>query len=430
MPDVRLMTFDPGHFHAALIQKEMVPGVAPTVHVYADLGPDLLAHLNRISGFNRRALDPTRWQLEVHAGSDPLSRMLAEKPGNVVVFSGRNRGKIDAILASLEAGLHVLADKPWVIAVEDLPKLQRALELAQKNRLIALDIMTERYEVTNALQRELIHDPAVFGAIEPGSQDRPGVFLESEHFLSKMVAGVALRRPSWWFDIAQTGEGLADVGTHLVDLVAWTLFPEQSVALEDIRILRGGRSPTNLSKKEFSRVTGEADFPAFLADKVVSSNLLFYCNNSLSYILRGVHVWLNVAWGVDAGPGKGDRHLSRFRGSRSYIEVRQGMAEDFRPEVYVVPRESPDVPGVESALNRRVGLLQEKFPGLNYVQLGEKFRLEIPEKLRVGHEAHFAEVFRSFLHYLDNAETLPAWEQPNMLAKYHITTNGVRLAQA
>src|SRR2546425_7944619 len=28
MADVRLMTLDPGHFHAALIQKEMYPGVA------------------------------------------------------------------------------------------------------------------------------------------------------------------------------------------------------------------------------------------------------------------------------------------------------------------------------------------------------------------------------------------------------------------
>ena len=28
MSDVRLMTVDPGHFHAALVQKEMYPGVA------------------------------------------------------------------------------------------------------------------------------------------------------------------------------------------------------------------------------------------------------------------------------------------------------------------------------------------------------------------------------------------------------------------
>src|SRR5688572_32522194 len=38
--DVRFMTLDPGHFHAALVQKEMYPGVSPQVDVYAPLGPD------------------------------------------------------------------------------------------------------------------------------------------------------------------------------------------------------------------------------------------------------------------------------------------------------------------------------------------------------------------------------------------------------
>jgi hypothetical protein len=90
--DVRLMTLDPGHFHAGLIQKEMYPGVDETVHVYAPLGPDLLAHLGRVAAFNRRAERPTSWRLEVHAGPDFLERMLREKPGNVAVLSGRNRG--------------------------------------------------------------------------------------------------------------------------------------------------------------------------------------------------------------------------------------------------------------------------------------------------------------------------------------------------
>ena len=59
-PGVRLITLDPGHFHAGLIQKEMYPGVDPTVHVYAPLGPDLLAHLGRVSAFNRRAENARR----------------------------------------------------------------------------------------------------------------------------------------------------------------------------------------------------------------------------------------------------------------------------------------------------------------------------------------------------------------------------------
>src|SRR5947207_2741265 len=104
MSDIRLMTLDPGHFHAALVQKQSAPGIAPLVHVYAPLGPDLLAHLSRIAGFNARRDDPTAWQLEVHAGPDALERMLRERPGNVVVISGRNRGKVQRIKAAVDAG--------------------------------------------------------------------------------------------------------------------------------------------------------------------------------------------------------------------------------------------------------------------------------------------------------------------------------------
>src|SRR5262245_57409799 len=127
MNEVRLITLDPGHFHAALVQKEMYEGVAKQVHVYAPLGPDLAAHVGRVAGFNPRADRPTDWNLEVHAGADFLDRALRDKPGNVAVFSGRNRGKIDRILAAVRAGLNVLADKPWVIEADDLPKLDEAL---------------------------------------------------------------------------------------------------------------------------------------------------------------------------------------------------------------------------------------------------------------------------------------------------------------
>ena len=47
----RLITLDPGHFHAALVQKSMVPGVSPEVHIYAPAGPDLDLHLERIRAF-------------------------------------------------------------------------------------------------------------------------------------------------------------------------------------------------------------------------------------------------------------------------------------------------------------------------------------------------------------------------------------------
>jgi predicted dehydrogenase len=429
MSDVRLMTYAPGHFHAALVQKEMYPGVSPLVHVYSPLDADLLAHLARVAAFNARPNSPTAWEMEVHTGPDPLRRMLADRPGNVVVVSGRNRPKIDVILASLQAGLHVLADKPWVVRPEDLPRLAEALDLAERKRLVALDVMTERWEVTTRLQRELIQDRAVFGELDAGSEDRPAVFIESEHFLCKEVAGTQLRRPAWFFDVEEAGEGLADVGTHLADLVPWLLFPGQPIGLGDIRLSRADRTPTLLSRADFQRVTGEADFPAILADRVQSGQMLYYCNTTLSYALRGVHVWLNVAWGFEAGPNQGDRHLARVRGTRSIVEVRQGAAELHRPKVYVMPRDCAALPAVRAALGRRLEALQEDYPGVTFDEVGDKLRLEVPVRLRVGHEAHFGEVARQFLSYLDDPSRLPAWEKANMLAKYHVTTRGVELAR-
>src|SRR3954468_4975164 len=151
----RAIPFDPGHFHAALVQKEMDAAVNRRVHVYAPLGPDLIAHLGRIAGFNTRRQRPTSWQLEVHTGSDGRERLLRERPGNVVVLSGRNRGKIDHILAAVRGGLTVLADKPWVLVPEALPRLEEALDIADEKGLIAYDIMTERHEITSVLQTEL-----------------------------------------------------------------------------------------------------------------------------------------------------------------------------------------------------------------------------------------------------------------------------------
>ena len=81
MSDVRLMTVDPGHFHAALVQKEMYPGVAARVDVYAPLGADLYEHLKRIDAFNRRAASPTTWSVDVHASPDYFERMLRRAAG-------------------------------------------------------------------------------------------------------------------------------------------------------------------------------------------------------------------------------------------------------------------------------------------------------------------------------------------------------------
>src|SRR6188472_1615625 len=106
MKPIRLITLSPGHFHAALVQKQMPPGVHRRCHVYGPLDRDTLAHIDRIVGFNTRADKPTHWELDLRTGPDWLDRFLREQPGNTVVLSGRNRPKIDLIQAAVGCGLN------------------------------------------------------------------------------------------------------------------------------------------------------------------------------------------------------------------------------------------------------------------------------------------------------------------------------------
>jgi len=428
--DLKLITLDPGHFHAALFQREMLPGVSPTAYVYAPLGPDLTAHLNRVAQFNLRRDNPTHWQLEIYAGPDPLKRMLTERPGNIVVLSGNNREKIDRIEASVRAGLNVLADKPWIIEPEAFPKLQAALDTADRRRVIGYDAMTERFDVVCQLQRELVNDREVFGAPLKGTPDEPAVRIESMHYIMKEVAGAPLLRPVWFFDIRQQGEGLTDVGTHLIERAQWTLFPETAIDYRrDIVVLSGTRWPTVLTRAQFQRVTGAAEFPDFLRGAVKDDQLEYFCNNSVSYTLRGVHVRAGVRWECEATGGAKDSVRSVFRGSKSRIEARQGEAERFRPELFVIPANQNDRFAVRNALQRKMETLQQTYPGVAMEDQTDGFHILIPDALRVGHETHFALVCRRFLDYVRNPKLLPIWEKPNMLAKYYVTTKGVELAR-
>jgi predicted dehydrogenase len=428
--DVRLMTADPGHFHAALIQKEMYPDVATRVDVFAPLGADLIEHLKRIAAFNNRAERPTAWELEVHTGPDFFERMLRDRPGNVVVLSGRNRPKIGRIAQSVSGGLHVLADKPWILTSADMPKLDAALAEADAKGLVAYDIMTERFEITSMLQKELVNDPDTFGTIERGTESDPGVYMESVHYLMKTVAGAPNIRPAWFFDTAEQGEGLNDIGTHLVDLVQWTLFPGQALDYRaDVRLVAAQRWPTWIPEQDFRRVTGEAGFPKAIAGAVKDGRLEYYCNTLVSYSLRGIHTRLNVIWDWEPAPGGGDTHFAYYKGSRARVEVRQTRADKLRPELYVIPRDAAGKAQILAAVRRKLESLQREYPGVGVEDRDGEIHVTIPDRFRVGHEAHFAEVASNYFKYLRDRTTLPAWERPNMLAKYYVTTAGAELSR-
>lgn len=430
-PDVRLITLDPGHFHAGLVQRLMYPQVSPTVYVYAPEGPELQDHLQRITGFNTRPENPTHWQEKVYVGPDFLDRMVREKPGNVVVISGNNARKSEYIDRAVQAGFNVLADKPMAITPQGFDLLRQTFQTAAQKEVLLYDIMTERSEIMSILQRELARQPELFGQLQPGSPAQPAVEMESVHHFFKEVAGKPLTRPAWFFDVRQQGEAIPDIGTHLVDLVQWICFPDQALDWQkDVTVRSARRWPVRLTPVQFQRVTGLDHYPDFLKPDVGPDGLLdVFQNGEVAYTLRGVSVKVSALWRFEAPPGTKDTHYALLRGTRAWLRIKQGPEQHYAPTLYVENKSGAPPAVFERIVRAAVARLGAAWPGVDLKPAGDTWEILVPEKYSVGHEAHFTQVTERFLHFLADRR-LPPWEVPNLLAKYYTTTQAYALSHA
>ena len=425
---VNLITVDPGHFHAALVQKIMYDQVSPNVHVYAPEGPDCKQHLDRIKSYNSRQVDPTSWNEIVYTGPDYFEKMIYEKGGNVVVLSGNNRKKAEYITKSVNAGLNVLADKPMIIRPEDFPGLQVDFTNAAAKGILLYDIMTERFEVTTILQKLLSQNSEVFGTLKKGSKEDPAVTKVSVHHFSKIVSGSPLLRPAWFFDVEQQGEGIVDVTTHLVDLVQWECFPEQVLSPADIKMEGAKRWPTLISPDEFKGVTGLDSFPDYLQKDVKSGKLNVFSNGEMIYQIKGVFAKVSVEWKYQAPPGGGDTHYSIMHGTRCDLIIKQGAEEKFLPTLYVENIKGVTISDFTAKLNEVIRTLN--YDSLQVEPVGnDALKVIVPKKYRVSHEEHFAQVTAKFLEYMKEGK-MPEWEVPNMITKYYTTTRALQMAKA
>ena len=422
---IKLMTLDPGHFHASLIQKTSYENIDLTVDVYAPEGSEVNSFLNSIDAYNNREENPTNWKINSHLGNNYLEKMIAEKPGNVMVVSGKNSKKIDYILSAVKAGINVYADKPLVTDPEGLEKLMQVFDIAEKNNVLVYDIMTERFEVTTAIQKALSMSQSIFGELLDGTLENPAISKESVHHLFKYVSGKPLVRPAWFLDTKQQGEGIIDVTTHLVDLVQWEAFPNQIIQSSDVNMLSARRWATILSKDQFKKITGLDSYPDYLQKDLKENYLHAYCNGEMNYTIKGKHAKVSVIWNYEAPEGTGDTHQSTMRGTKSDLIIKQGVEENFKPTLYVKSKSNESF---ESDLSVTISELQNDFPGISSKKINNSlWEILIPEILKIGHEAHFGQVTNNFLKYFEEGR-LPEWEVPNMKTKYYTTIEAYKLA--
>jgi predicted dehydrogenase len=410
----------------------MYPQVDAVVHVYAPAGPDLQEHLKRVEGYNSRAESPAHWQEVVYSGPDFLQKMLRQKAGNVVILAGNNLRKTEYIDRSIKAGFNVLADKPMAITPDEFDLLRKDLSLAARKKLFLCDIMTERYEITTVLQRELARTPEVFGTLTAGDAEHPSVVMESVHHFFKEVSGTPLIRPAWFFDVRQEGEAIPDVGTHLVDLVQWECFPEKPLDWKkDVQLHSARRWPTQLTPQQFQRVTSLAQYPEYLKSATAPDGRLnVYQNGDVNYRICGVEARVTALWSFEAPPGCGDTHYSQLIGTRAILTIKQGEIEHYRPTLYVEKKSGMNTDhDFEPALRAAVQRLCRTWPGLEVKGSGGGYEIVVPDKYRVGHEAHFAQATDEYLRFLAKGK-MPDWVVPNLLAKYFTTTGAWRLSRA
>ena len=429
--EVKLITLDPAHFHAALVQKSMYPGIDSVVQVYAPAGLGLTEQLDYIKQYNSRAKEPTRWIEKVYTGTDYLQKMLEEKKGNVVVLAGNNQRKAEYIKKSVDDGMNVLADKPMAIGTGGFDSLKQAFADAKQKGVLLYDIMTERSEITTILQKKLAGMPAVFGELQPGTDDSPAVTMESVHRYFKTVSGKPLIRPDWFFDPLQEGGAIVDVGTHLVDLVQWVCFPEVSLDYSrDIQIRSSKIWPTPLVLSEFSNITKADRFPDFLMKYVKADTILLtHGNGTINYTIKGIHARITAEWTYQAPEGAGDTYYSLLKGTKASLEIRQGAEESWQATLYVWPAKAVrDREAVTHSLEDAIKEINEGFPGVSLQKYKQGWKVIIPEKYAQGHEAHFAQVMKRYLQYLKDGK-LPDWEVPGMIAKYYTTTKALEMAQ-
>ena len=413
------LTFlEPGHFHAALTLRERHPLVADEILVYAPHGPDdarggreVAEFLALVEAFNGRAERPTRWTAVVRAGPEPLARLLQERPGDVAILAGRNDRKMSLVRRLHDAGLHVLADKPWITTAAALADVRHVLSGGAR----VLEMMTGRHASTAAITERLVADPEVFGAFDAGTG--PAIRLASVHHLEKSVNGGPLKRPAWFFDVRVQGDGLADIPTHLVDQAQRVLGTHGAAADRHLELLAARRWSTPVPRALFARVTGLTEFPPELRADVAGDVLSYAGNAELSFRHRGVEVHLTTRWDLTEPPGGGDAHSMVVAGTASRVRVEQGPHTGVRRRLLVEPR--GDGARLAPALQRALAAWQPQYPGLAAVPSPSGFEVVIPDGSGSAHESQFPLVLDELLTTIGRTPW-PDERAADTLAKYEL----------
>lgn len=163
----------------------------------------------------------------VPASFTDLRRAIAETGAEVVAISSPPHAHAALAIAALEAGCHVLCEKPFAADMAEARAMLAAAEKAGKVHMMGHEFRFEplRATVADAIAQGLIGEPR----------------LANITILLPQLTRQQDEMPDWWFDPGEGGGWLGALGSHVVDQLRTWLgeFDAVSASLSSVSATRG-----------------------------------------------------------------------------------------------------------------------------------------------------------------------------------------------
>ena len=137
------------------------------------------------------------------AGFADWREMLKNTEADVAAVCNDNGGRAEAVLACLQRGLHVIAEKPLALNMADLEKIRAASE---ERRLRVGMLLPMRFEPQFRMMKRVVAEGRVGEVVQIAAQ-------------KSYKAGV---RPNWYLRQATYGGTIPWLAPHMVDLMRFT----------------------------------------------------------------------------------------------------------------------------------------------------------------------------------------------------------------
>jgi len=171
---------------------------------YKTCNADRRVHVVGASEDHKQTADELRAEGNVKLTHDDYRRMLKEVDCDAVALGDYFARRGEIVIAALEAGKHVMADKPICTRLEELEKIQRLSKEKGKQVSALLDL---RDSGALRTMRQLIQDEVI------GEVHTLNFTAQHPLFFGK--------RASWYFEEGKHGGTLNDIGIHATDLIPW-----------------------------------------------------------------------------------------------------------------------------------------------------------------------------------------------------------------